>query len=144
MIEKGRIVEVENDNAKVIITRHAACGDCGACQIGKDNLNMIIVADNKIGAKKNDQVILELNTENFLFASFIFYGIPLLALLLGISLPYYFLRRAGNTSDSVQLTSSIIGLLSLTITYLLIRRNEKRFKNMKKFKSKIVEIISKD
>ena len=130
MIEKGRIVEVENDNAKVIITRHAACGDCGACQIGKDNLNMIIVADNKIGAKKNDQVILELNTENFLFASFIFYGIPLLALLLGISLPYYFLRRAGNTSDSVQLTSSIIGLLSLTITYLLIRKNEKRFKNI--------------
>lgn len=142
MIETGKVIEVKNNNTvRILISRNAACGECGACQVGRDNLKLVITADNNIGAKKDDNVILELNTENFLLASVIFYGVPLLALILGIAIPYYVLRNLNLSSNFVQITSSLFGLLLLTVSYILIKSKESSFKNMSRFKSKMIKII---
>ena len=142
MIETGKVIEVKNNNTvRILISRNAACGECGACQVGRHNLKLVITADNNIGAKKDDNVILELNTENFLLASVIFYGVPLLALILGIAIPYYVLRNLNLSSNFVQITSSLFGLLLLTVSYILIKSKESSFKNMSRFKSKMIKII---
>ena len=69
MLETGKVIDVQNNTVRVLITRHTACGDCGACQVGRDNLNMVITVENNVKAKKGDCVLIELSTENFLFAS---------------------------------------------------------------------------
>lgn len=141
MLETGKVIDVQNNTVRVLITRHTACGDCGACQVGRDNLNMVITVENNVKAKKGDCVLIELSTENFLFASFIFYGIPLLALIFGIILSYYSLKILGHANDFVQLIASISGLFFLSISYIIIKKYESKFKKMSRFKSKIVRIV---
>ncbi len=141
MIETGKVIEVGKNTVRILIARNTACGECGACQVGRDNLNLIITADNNIGAQKNDNVLLELNTENFLLASVIFYGIPLFALIAGIALPYYILRHLGYSNNFVQVIASITGLLLLAVSYILIKSKESSFRNMGRFKSKMIKII---
>ena len=48
MKEVGKILEINDGMAKVLIVRHTACGNCGACQVGKENLNMILTAENTV------------------------------------------------------------------------------------------------
>lgn len=141
MIETGRVIEVRKNTVRILVARNAACGECGACQVGRDNLNLVITADNNLGAQKNDNVLLELNTENFLLASVIFYGIPLFALIAGIAIPYYILGHLGYSNNFVQIIASVSGLLLLSISYILIKSKEPSFKNMGRFKSKMIKII---
>lgn len=144
MIEVGKVIDIENGNAKVHVARHAACGDCGACQIGKDNLNMILTAENNVGAKIGDFVQIELLTENFLFASFILYGIPLIALIFGISIGYYIFKTLGYPDGTSQLIAALSGMVLLSLSYLVIKSNESRIKEIKRFKPLLVKIVEKD
>lgn len=141
MKEVGRIIEVNNDIAKVLIARHAACGDCGACQVGRENLNMILTAENTIEGKPGDMVEIELKTENFLFASFIMYGIPLLGLIIGLIGGYYSGIAFGYDENKSQLIAAISGLVILAVSYLVIRFNESKIKNMSKFKPVLIRIV---
>lgn len=143
MIETGKVIDTHDNTAKVLITRHTACGDCGACQVGKDNLNLVITVENNLKAEKNDLVIIELNTGSFLFASLILYGIPLLALILGITVFYFGLEYLGFQKGYIQLIPSIAGLLLMSISYIIIKKNENKFKNMNRFKSKMIELVNK-
>ncbi len=143
MIEVGKVIDIENGNAKVYIDRQAACGDCGACQIGRDNLNMIINVENRAGAKIGDFVEIQLNTENFLTASFILYGIPLLGLIFGISIGYYGFKILGYSEKTSQVIAAVLGLLLLSLSYLIIKSNEFKIKEIKKFKPLLVKIIDK-
>lgn len=141
MKEIGRIIEVNNDTAKVLIARHAACGDCGACQVGRENLNMILTAENTINGNPGDTVEIELKTENFLFASFIMYGIPLLGLIIGLLGGYYSGGALGYDESKYQVIAAVSGLLILTMSYLGIRFNESKIKNMHKFKPVLIRIV---
>lgn len=141
MIEFGKILEVKNGIAKVLITRHAACGDCGACQVGKENLNLILTAENTVGGNPGDMVEIELKTENFLFASFIMYGIPLLGLIIGLVGGYYGGKALGYNENVSQLVAAVAGLLALSMTYVAIRTKESTIKNLNKFKPVLVRII---
>ncbi|WP_372995741.1 SoxR reducing system RseC family protein [Lutispora sp.] len=141
MKEIGRIIEVNNDTAKVLIARHAACGDCGACQVGRENLNMILTAENTINGNPGDTVEIELKTENFLFASFIMYGIPLLGLIIGLLGGYYSGGALGYDESKSQVIAAVSGLLILTMSYLGIRFNESKIKNMHKFKPVLIRIV---
>jgi len=143
MIETGKVIDTQNNAAKILIKRHTACGDCGACQVGKDNLNLIITVENSLKAQKGDLVIIELNTGNFLFASLILYGIPLMTLIFGIIIFYYILEYFGYQKNYVQLIPSIAGLLLMSISYIIIKKNESKFQNMNRFKSEMIEIINK-
>jgi len=83
MIEIGKLIEAKNDNkARILIARNAACCECGACQVGRDKLKLQITAEKNIVAPKDDNVILKLDTGKFLLVSIIFYGVTLLALIL--------------------------------------------------------------
>ncbi len=60
MKEIGKVVKIEEDQATILITRGTACGDCGKCQVGRDKLEMIMTADNNVGAQVGDEVEIEL------------------------------------------------------------------------------------
>ena len=142
MKEIGRILEINNEMAKILITRHTACGDCGACQVGRDNLNMILTAENTIQGEPGDTVEIELQTENFLYASFIMYGIPLIGLIVGLAGAYYGVKAMGYDDNYAQILGAIIGLSFLALSYLGIRLNESKIKTMNKFKPIIVRKVN--
>lgn len=142
MKEIGKILEVHDDVAKILIARHAACGDCGACQVGRENLNMILFAENSIQGKSGDTVEIELQTENFIYASLIMYGIPLISLIIGLLGGYYGAITMGYDENFAQIPSAIASLSMLALSYLGIRLRESKIKTMSKFKPVLVRIIN--
>ncbi|NLM44318.1 MAG: SoxR reducing system RseC family protein [Clostridiales bacterium] len=142
MKEVGKILEINDGMAKVLIVRHTACGNCGACQVGKENLNMILTAENTVGGKPGDMVEIELKTENFLFASLIMYGIPLAGLIIGLLGGYYGGKAIGYNENISQIIAAITGILFMSIGYIGIKLGDSKLKNMSKFKPVLIRLVN--
>jgi len=140
MRREGKVIEVSGDNAIVILMKHSACGDCGACQMGEENMNIKIEALNSASAAVGDKVMVDMGTPNVLLAAFIAYGIPLIMLVIGISGGSLILKLLG-IMKNIELYSLIIGAIFLLVTFLIIRSKEDKFKESNKYLSNITEII---
>jgi len=81
---EGIIIEAVNTIAKIKISRHGDCCNCGACP-GENA--MIIQARNKIGARSGQHVLVEMKFDNriLLYGAFIIFCLPLLAILIGVT-----------------------------------------------------------
>lgn len=144
MKEIGRVIKVEDDQATVIIQRGTACGQCGACQVGRERLEMIMTADNNAGAQVGDEVEIDLENVNFLTAVALAYGFPLLALIIGIVGGYCGMLALGLSDKSAQVFGFLIGIAALASSYAVIKYKEKSISKIKKFKPVIVGIRAKD
>ena len=69
MKEYGTVTAVHGRKAQVTIARSAMCGDCGACQVGRENLTMEASAENQAGAKPGDEVAVEMEFTNVRYLS---------------------------------------------------------------------------
>lgn len=144
MKEIGKVIKVEEDQATIIIKRGTACGECGNCQVGREKLEMVMVADNDVGAQVGDEVEIELENMNFMTAMLIAYGFPLVALVLGIVGGYYGFLAFGINENTAQVAGAALGLIALAVSYFVIKLKDESIKKMKKFKPIIVGIKSKD
>ncbi|HHY77073.1 MAG TPA: SoxR reducing system RseC family protein [Clostridiales bacterium] len=142
MKEVGKIIEINGGMAKILIVRHTACGNCGACQVGRENLNMILTTENTVGGKPGDLVEIELKTENFLYASFIMYGIPLIGLIIGLLGGYYGGRIFGYDENISQIIAAITGILFMSIGYICIKALDPKIKRMNKFKPVLIRLVN--
>lgn len=140
MIEYGKVVAIVDGKAQIKIQRHAACGDCGACHVGKNQLEMTLLADNDVSAKIGDEVELNIETIDFLSAVLIMYGVPLLALVFGILIGYYGLSSLGFSSNLSQGVGALTGLALMGVSFLIIKSKEKAIKGMKKYRPVIISI----
>jgi sigma-E factor negative regulatory protein RseC len=83
---EGIVLEVKDEIAKVKISRHSECSNCGACP--GDNA-MILNASDPIGTKVGQHVEIEPKETNMIKAAFVVYVLPLIAVSGGIYLGYY-------------------------------------------------------
>jgi sigma-E factor negative regulatory protein RseC len=142
MKQTGLVVGLEGDKAKVKMQRHTACGDCGACQVSKNQLTLVLDAENHVGAKTGDFVELDMETVDFLSAVVLIYGIPLVALIVGIFAGYYGMLALGIEDRAAQGFGAVIGILGAAMTYVVIKLKEDKLKEKKKYKPTITGIIN--
>ena len=121
MREIGTVASVFGRKAKVVIERSAMCGDCGACQVGKDKLTMETTVLNLAKARIGDRVEVEMAFKNVIAASIIAYGIPLLAFIIGAVLASQFTGEVENP-----ILSFISGLTLMIITFIVIKILDKK------------------
>ncbi|MCT4565459.1 MAG: SoxR reducing system RseC family protein [Maledivibacter sp.] len=140
MKREGKVIGVNKENATVKLMRHAACGDCGACHMGEEKMNMQIEAINTAGADIGDKVVVDMETQDVLTAAFIAYGMPLIMLVIGIA-GGKFIFEMMKIQKNIELLSFGMGLVLMGITFFRIRKNENKFKESKKYISKIIDII---
>lgn len=115
MIEEHAIVvSVSGDSAMLEVVRKKPCGLCGksrGCGIslwGKlFNHQSAFQANNSIGAKVGDSVIVGVDEQALLKGSMKIYGIPLLALLIGAFLALLFVPNGA--SAGVRDTYAVVG-----------------------------------
>lgn len=112
--------------------------------MGREKLEMVMTADNYVGAQVGDEVEIDLENMNFMTAMLIAYGFPLAALIAGIFGGYYSLLALGFSDGMAQGLGSVIGLVALAISYAVIKYKEASIKKMRKFKPVIVGIKTKD
>lgn len=140
MNREGKVLELKKDRAIVELMRHAACGDCGACHMGDENMQMKVEVLNEAGAEIGDIVEIDLETNNVLRAAFFVYVIPLVALVLGIVLGKYIFVSAGSRTEAY---SAILGVVLMAATFAGIKLNEKKFSSSKQYLSQIVKVLDK-
>lgn len=105
---------------------------------------MVMTAENEIGAELGDVVEIDLETMNLLSAAIIAYGLPLLALIIGILGGYYGLLFLGLSDNVSQALAALSGLTAMAVSYAAIKMNEGRIEKMKKFRPVLVGIKPKD
>lgn len=138
MIEIGTVDSIVGKKAKVIIERSAMCGDCGACQVGKDKLTMETTVLNTVNARVGDRVEVEMAFKNVLMASIIAYGIPLLLFIIGAVLSSLF---TGETENPV--ISFISGLVLMAVAFIIIKILDKKDAFAFTYEPQITNIITK-
>ena len=141
MNQQGYIIEiVDNITAKLKLKRHSACASCGKCATTSEEKDIIVEVDNTIGAKVGDRVEVNMETINVLKAAFIVYTIPLIALLIGTVGTFYILN-AINFNRNIEIISAIVGLIFTIIVFLILKKNDKKFRDSKEYIPIVTRII---
>ena len=135
------MVETHEKTVSIRINKTSACGHCNAGCIdrGKD---MIAEAENSVGARVGDTVRLEYNPRAALSAVLIVFGLPLLALLLGVVLADTVANRMGFENHN-ELLNIGAGAALFFLTFIPIRAYDRRVKKSGSHSVAVVEILEK-
>ncbi len=96
--------------------------------------------DNSIGAKKGDHVEVSMESVRVIKATLLAYLVPLIFLLVGTILTYYILDLI-KFSGPTEVISGVVGLICTCISYLLLRKNDDKFKQSRQYIPKVTRII---
>lgn len=142
MNQQGFIIDiVDNRTAKMIMQRHSACASCGKCsKLSSECQDLVVEVDNSIGAKKGDRVEVSMESVKVLKATLLAYLVPLIFLLVGTILTYYILDLI-KFSGHIEIIGGVVGLICTCISYLLLKKNDNKFKESREYIPKITRII---
>ena len=144
MNQQGYIIEiVDKKTAKLKMQRHSACASCGKCQtLSSETKEILVEVDNTIGAKVGDHVEVNMDNMNVLKATALAYLVPLIFLLVGTIVSYFMLDMIISTQGIiVELISGIIGIILMLLSYVILKRNDSKFRDSRKFIPVITKII---
>lgn len=120
MAEKGQVIDLKNNLAIVKMSRTEACAKCGVCKSSSIENEMTIEAKNLCEASMGDWVEIDLQSQDFLKAIAIMYGIPLITLMLGFVFGYICFNN--------EFISFNLGVLFMILSYLWIKQKEPYWK----------------
>lgn len=141
MRNTGIIVETLDHNiAKLRMKQHSACAECGKCHTESESKDLIVEVDNSVGAKLGDFVEVDLEAANVLQAAAIAYLIPLVSLLVGVIASYQVLSMIGY-NGSMEIASAVVGFITMSISYIIIKTNDSKFKQSKKYMPIVTDIV---
>ena len=141
MEQQGYIIEVvDRKTAKLKMQRHSACASCGKCATTSEKKDIIVEVDNTIGAQVGDKVKVNMETVNVLKAAVIVYIVPLLALLIG-TIGTYFVLDLLKISANIEAISGAIGLVSMLISFLILKMNDKKFRDSREYIPIVTEVV---
>jgi sigma-E factor negative regulatory protein RseC len=145
MEETGIVEELKpNGFALVRATSGNSCESCkarGACHALGGGTERRVTALNRVGAAPGDQVLMTIGTGSFLKASFIVYLFPVLALVVGSLLGEKYSDRIWPARNP-ETVAVVMGLLSLVVSFLLIRLFSRRAGQSEKYYPVIERVIS--
>ncbi len=144
MNQQGYVIEiVDNKTAKLRMKRHSACASCGKCKdLSSESNEILVEVDNAIGARIGDHVEVNMENINVLKATALAYLVPLVFLLGGTAISYFLLYSITSIDDiALELISGSIGILLMLIAYIILRKNDKKFRESRKFIPVITKIL---
>ena len=141
MEQQGYIIEVvDRKTAKLKMQRHSACASCGKCATTSEKKDIIVEVDNTIGAQVGDKVKVNMETVNVLKAAAIVYIVPLVALLVG-TIGTYFVLDLLKINTNIETISGAVGLVSMLISFLILKKNDKKFRDSREYIPIVTEVI---
>ncbi len=137
--EVGEVINIEGKKLVVKMERKEACAKCRACTAGMKKEDMLIRAENMCSADIGDKVDVVLDNSNFMKATLIMYGIPLVAFLIGVFSGYYGALEMGIKNG--ELIGIALGVILVLVSYAIIHSQEHRFKEGG-FTPKAIKVVS--
>ncbi len=135
----GKVIKDFGENARVLLEKNA-CGDCHACGLAsiRERTPIEVIALNKAGARPDDIVVLEVSGKKVLQASTILFFIPFCAFILGFAFGYWFAWHLFGTYWR-SLTAFVLGMISLSISYLVVRFLGRKYEDFQFVITAVVE-----
>lgn len=142
MARVGKIVGMQEDLALISVRANEACDGCEACGHGTNDSEQHLEALNSVGADVGDTVEFDMEISSLLSAAFIAYTIPLLTMVGGIYLSLILFRSWGMEGLS-ELFATLVGFVTLFLTYVIIRKWDPKMRESKRFSAVITRIVIK-
>ncbi|MFN3534838.1 MAG: SoxR reducing system RseC family protein [Desulfatiglandales bacterium] len=136
--EIGLVKEIKGDNALVLVDQGKRCETCdakGSCSLGARGsfeLEVRVVP----GLMEGQVVELIIPSGDLLKLSFLVYFVPILSFVSATTLAYYLLPENWDTG----LLSLLVGLVCLFLTYIPLRRLDRRARATQRFTPQISRI----
>lgn len=126
MEQTGIVINKDGKYIDIVAMRESACGsDCSTCPAKcSESKACTVRALNSVNAQVGDRVSLEMNTKAVLSYICLVYGLPLLFFMVGVAVSSMFLKNYN--SEKYQLYSLIIGIILMSIAFIIIKRIDKR------------------
>ena len=139
MEEIGTVKSVQGPIATVVVTKKSVCEKCtaGTCSMGDEGAK--IEALNEAGAAVGQKVLVELRGFTYLKGSMIVYGLPALALIVGVVLGKEFGPRVSGLDPDV--LSAIVGFGALGLSLVGVKMWSSRAEKETKYQPVIKEIL---
>lgn len=115
MKQTGIVFELNDDKAKIIVTRLAACGSsCESCSAHcGENKQEYINVKNDIGLKIGDRVEITTDSKAVLKYIALVYGLPLIFLISGVVI--------GMLLNLKEMYSLLVGFVFMIVSFIFIK-----------------------
>ena len=134
MIQNGRIKKINGDTSIVSIKRRSMCGDnCKGCNSACNVPEMDVKANVIPNIEVGDEVEISSEDISVVKYSFVLYGLPLVIMVAVI-----FLVSSLIEGEKGQIYAALIGLLSLVISFFILKKYDKLESSRKSFKYTIL------
>jgi sigma-E factor negative regulatory protein RseC len=138
IVETGRVAKIEAGKTFVEIEKGTDCVKCHVgcvCDFGKKVV--LVEAEDPVGVQKNQMVQLSVSEDSSLRAAVVVYGIPLLAIIIGVLVGEYLGEKFGSAT-----LFEILGVFGgLGLSLLVIKQYDKKFKQNRNRQPVIMKII---
>ncbi len=142
----GKVIEKRGNRAIVLMRRHMACEGCGRCGGllgGPDVKDSRIEVENPIDASVGQMVKIEVDDGKLLLFSFVFYLIPVIALLAGVWMGLTLAAAINFKGDHVLLAVGL-GLILAGMVIGGIRLWDRRSKDDPQYKPVITALAGEE
>ena len=120
MLESGTVTQVIGKQAKILIERREACGNCNACgMMSGSQKNVVIEVKNTLNAQPGDVVEVNFSGKTSLLSTAIAYMIPFIMLLVGVFLGYIISEEILHTA--AEPTAAITGLIFAGLSFGIVK-----------------------
>ena len=135
MTEQGVVVKTNKNTASVKVDKKDECSKCGMCLFPKNASSIEFTAQNDLGAKVGDTVIIESKKDYKLLGAILVFLIPLLLIGLCAIITYLFIGK--------EIWLVVLSVISIILWYTILAVIDKRLKNLSNGMHIIVSVLKK-
>ncbi len=141
--EIGQVLEANGRKARVRVRPSETCAQCGRCGLAalSKQEDIVMEAWNDIGAAAGDSVLIEVESKDYLTATFMVHIAPLIAGVAGYIAGVFVGGQAGFNTQTLGVAGAIFAFL---LSFAGIRAYDRKSSQSGRFVPRIVENLSGD
>lgn len=133
MQEVAIIKSIQQEKAILTVNKKDECSKCGMCLFPKNASAIEFTADNNVGAKQGDTVLIEVKDAGKLPALLLVFLVPLLLILLSTVVALTIIKA--------EIWALWLSVISLVLWFLVLPLIDKALKKSTKFSVDIIKVI---
>ena len=134
MQEVAIVKSIQQDKATLSVNKKDECSKCGMCLFPKNANAIEFTANNNVGAKQGDTVLIDVKDAGKLPALLLVFLVPLLLMLLSTVIALLVIK--------IEIWALWISLISLGVWFLILPLIDKALKKSTKFSVEIIKVLS--
>ena len=143
MEEQGVVIENKNRTVLIKARRSSACESCASqktCHGGANDTEMLIEADNPVGARVGDHVIFTTSAGSILKAGMLLYLFPILSFIAGVVLGQIAATRFF-PKQNADLISGVLGAVFLALAFIGLKVYSRFLEKNKSYRPQVLKVV---